>query len=189
MSYTGAADTLSVELASQAQSSQRVSTTISLSVPTQTSANAVQLMVPASVTATPGARDLVMLWRIYQLSRRYELVVVDLPASGNATAMLGVPLTARRLFDAGPAQHVHVHTVANEAAATEIGWQPAELAGLQVEHGDVVPITVKLGGQCRTNAAAAHDQDSHPRTFCTFPRTRVRPPSSALVTLSSRSAT
>ncbi len=59
-------------------------------------------VVTVFLTATPGARDLVMLWRIYQLSRKFELVVVDLPASGNATAMLGVPLTARRLFDSGP---------------------------------------------------------------------------------------
>lgn len=59
-------------------------------------------VVTVFLTATPGARDLVMLWRIYQLSRKFELVVVDLPASGNATAMLGVPHTARRLFDSGP---------------------------------------------------------------------------------------
>lgn len=54
------------------------------------------------LTATPGARDLVMLWRIYQLAQKFDLVVVDMPASGNATAMLSLPVTAKRLFDAGP---------------------------------------------------------------------------------------
>lgn len=59
-------------------------------------------VVKTFLQATPGARDLVVLWRIYQLSRKYETVVVDLPASGNALAMMQVPNTARNLFDAGP---------------------------------------------------------------------------------------
>ena len=61
-------------------------------------------VVSVFLTATPGARDLVVLWRIYQLVRSgsYDQVVVDLPASGNAVAMLTVPNTARRLFDSGP---------------------------------------------------------------------------------------
>lgn len=61
-------------------------------------------VVSVFLTATPGARDLVVLWRIYQLARSgsYDQIVVDLPASGNAVAMMTVPNTARRLFDAGP---------------------------------------------------------------------------------------
>lgn len=59
-------------------------------------------VVNVFLQATPGARDLVVLWRVYQLSRKFETVIVDLPASGNAVAMLQVPNTARTLFDAGP---------------------------------------------------------------------------------------
>lgn len=59
-------------------------------------------VVSLFLQVTPGARDLVMLWRIGQLANDYDLVVVDLPASGNAVAMLSVPLTAERLFPTGP---------------------------------------------------------------------------------------
>jgi Mrp family chromosome partitioning ATPase len=54
------------------------------------------------LSVTPGARDLVVLSRARQLAERFDLVIVDMPASGNAVAMLGVPTTAERLFPAGP---------------------------------------------------------------------------------------
>ncbi len=59
-------------------------------------------MVSVFLEATPGARDLVVLWRVMTLARGYDLVVVDMPASGNAVAMLSVAHTARRLFSTGP---------------------------------------------------------------------------------------
>jgi anion-transporting ArsA/GET3 family ATPase len=64
-------------------------------------------VVSVFLTATPGARDLVVLWRIYQLAKAasgqgFDQIVVDLPASGNAVAMMSVPNTAKKLFDAGP---------------------------------------------------------------------------------------
>ncbi len=52
--------------------------------------------------ATPGARDLAVLSRVMQLAAQYDLVVVDMPASGNAVAMLSIAHTAQRLFDTGP---------------------------------------------------------------------------------------
>lgn len=63
-------------------------------------------IVSVFLEATPGARDLVVLWRVMALARSYDLVVVDMPASGNATAMLSVAHTARRLFEAGPIRRV-----------------------------------------------------------------------------------
>lgn len=63
-------------------------------------------VVSVFLEATPGARDLVVLWRVMVLARQYDLVVVDMPASGNATAMLSVAFTARRLFEAGPIRRV-----------------------------------------------------------------------------------
>lgn len=59
-------------------------------------------VVSLFLQVTPGARDLVMLWRIAELVKSYDLVVVDMPASGNAVAMLTVPHTAERLFPTGP---------------------------------------------------------------------------------------
>lgn len=52
--------------------------------------------------ATPGARDLMVLARVVRYAERYDQVVVDMPASGNAVAMLSVAGTAQRLFDGGP---------------------------------------------------------------------------------------
>lgn len=59
-------------------------------------------VVSVFLEATPGARDLVVLTRVMQLARDYDCVVVDMPASGNAVAMLSVAHTAKRLFEAGP---------------------------------------------------------------------------------------
>lgn len=59
-------------------------------------------VVSVFLEATPGARDLVVLTRVMQLVRGYDCVVVDMPASGNAVAMLSVAHTAKRLFEAGP---------------------------------------------------------------------------------------
>lgn len=59
-------------------------------------------MVGIFLEATPGARDLMLLHRVVRLASQYDLVVVDMPASGNATGMLSVVGTARRLFDTGP---------------------------------------------------------------------------------------
>jgi anion-transporting ArsA/GET3 family ATPase len=59
-------------------------------------------MVSLFLEATPGARDLMVLMRVLRLSTQFDHVVVDMPASGNAVAMLSVAITAKRLFDAGP---------------------------------------------------------------------------------------
>jgi anion-transporting ArsA/GET3 family ATPase len=59
-------------------------------------------VVSVFLEATPGARDLVVMTRVAQLAREYDTVVVDMPASGNAVAMLSVAHTAARLFDNGP---------------------------------------------------------------------------------------
>ena len=59
-------------------------------------------MISIFLEATPGARDLMLLHRVVKLSQAFDLVVVDMPASGNAAGMLSVVGTSRRLFDAGP---------------------------------------------------------------------------------------
>lgn len=59
-------------------------------------------VVTVFLAATPGARDLVVLMRVLRHTERFDLVVVDMPASGNAVGMLSVAVTAHRLFEAGP---------------------------------------------------------------------------------------
>jgi anion-transporting ArsA/GET3 family ATPase len=51
---------------------------------------------------TPGAREMVTLSRIVQLAPKYDLVVVDLPASGHAFSLLDVTRSALGLFRSGP---------------------------------------------------------------------------------------
>ena len=54
--------------------------------------------------ATPGARELVLLSRIWEhsLDPRWDHIVVDLPASGHALALFRCPFLAQRTFDRGP---------------------------------------------------------------------------------------
>lgn len=59
-------------------------------------------MISIFLEAAPGARDLMLLHRVVRLAEQFDLVVVDMPASGNAAGMLSVVSTARRLFDSGP---------------------------------------------------------------------------------------
>jgi anion-transporting ArsA/GET3 family ATPase len=51
---------------------------------------------------TPGAREMVTLSRLVDLSKEYDLVVVDLPASGHAFSLLDVTRSALGLFRSGP---------------------------------------------------------------------------------------
>ncbi|MFH1604286.1 MAG: ArsA family ATPase, partial [Pseudomonadota bacterium] len=59
-------------------------------------------LVRLFLDATPAAREMVVLHRIFQLTTRFDLVLVDLPASGHSTTMLGTPQTALRIFRVGP---------------------------------------------------------------------------------------
>ena len=61
-------------------------------------------VVKVFLTATPGARELVLLSRLLELSHepRWDHIVVDLPASGHALALFRTPSLARRVFARGP---------------------------------------------------------------------------------------
>jgi anion-transporting ArsA/GET3 family ATPase len=61
-------------------------------------------VVKVFLTATPGARELVLLSRIWEHSfdPRWDHILVDLPASGHAIALFRCPLLANRAFDRGP---------------------------------------------------------------------------------------
>lgn len=61
------------------------------------------------LTSTPGAREMMALHRIQQLDRlqengkrKYDLIIVDLPASGHAVSFLETPNVGAQMFASGP---------------------------------------------------------------------------------------
>ena len=59
-------------------------------------------VVQLFLDATPGVRETVILSRIHALTREYDQVVVDMPASGHALSILRVPHIATSLLGGGP---------------------------------------------------------------------------------------
>lgn len=59
-------------------------------------------VVQIFLDATPGSREVVILSKIASLTESWDLVIVDMPASGHALGMLRVPNLALRLMSAGP---------------------------------------------------------------------------------------
>jgi anion-transporting ArsA/GET3 family ATPase len=51
---------------------------------------------------TPGSREVVILSRIGQLLDEYDLVVIDMPASGHAFSLLDILRSVLTLFNSGP---------------------------------------------------------------------------------------
>lgn len=51
---------------------------------------------------TPGSREMVILSTIGALAEKYDLVVVDMPASGHAFSLLDITRSAMGLFRSGP---------------------------------------------------------------------------------------
>jgi arsenite/tail-anchored protein-transporting ATPase len=61
-------------------------------------------VVRVFLTATPGARELVLLSRVWEYSHdpRWDHLIIDLPASGHALALFRCPFLAKRVFARGP---------------------------------------------------------------------------------------
>ena len=59
-------------------------------------------LVQTFLDATPGVRETVILSRVVTLLEKYDRVVVDMPASGHAISLLGVPNVAIGLMRGGP---------------------------------------------------------------------------------------
>lgn len=61
-------------------------------------------VVKIFLTATPGARELVLLSRLWEFSwdPRWDHIIVDLPASGHALALMRCPHLAKKTFARGP---------------------------------------------------------------------------------------
>lgn len=73
-------------------------------VPVRTMANLIlqNAMVKRFMDFTPGAREMVTLSALGTLWERYDLVVVDMPASGHAFSLLDITRSALSLFRSGP---------------------------------------------------------------------------------------
>lgn len=68
-------------------------------------------MVSLFLDATPGVREIVVLSRVATLCEQYDQVIVDLPASGHAVALLQVPWVATDLLRTGPIRERALHII------------------------------------------------------------------------------
>lgn len=61
-------------------------------------------VVQTFLTATPGARELVLLSKLRELGLdpRWDHIIADLPASGHALALFRTPVLAQKTFAVGP---------------------------------------------------------------------------------------
>ncbi len=77
-------------------------------------------LVNTFLEATPGLRETVILSRVVKLCDEYDQVVVDMPASGHAISLLGVPGVAMNLMKAGPirerAEQIHARLSRRDTA-------------------------------------------------------------------------
>lgn len=82
-------------------------------------------LVQTFLDATPGLRETVILSRVVTLLEEYDRVVVDMPASGHAISLLGVPKVALGLMRGGPirerAQVILRHLSAPTTALVIVG--------------------------------------------------------------------
>ncbi len=56
------------------------------------------------IDATPGLADLMCIGKVYSLSQRYDLVVVDAPATGHSVALFEIPSIVSTAVKVGPLQ-------------------------------------------------------------------------------------
>ncbi len=96
--------------------------------------------------ATPGLSDLLLLGKIRELFKRtrgtkrapkYDLVVLDAPATGHALSLMGVPRTLMRSVPAGPmrtlAKDLDQLVSDGSKTALVVVAEPAELAAREAE--------------------------------------------------------
>lgn len=54
------------------------------------------------IEATPGLSDLMCIGKVYSLTNRHDLVIVDAPATGHGVALLAIPSIVSRAIRVGP---------------------------------------------------------------------------------------
>lgn len=98
-------------------------------------------MVQVFLDVTPGAREIVVLSRVVSYLDEFDQVIVDLPASGHAVALLKIPDTANRLMRTGP-----IHDRSGEIMSVLRGPETA-LGIVALPEEMVVNETVELYGK------------------------------------------
>ena len=91
--------------------------------------------------ATPGLPDLLLLGKLREIlvakKRRFDLVVVDAPATGHALSLLSMPRTVLRVVPAGPIHRIAADLDAlfadERSAGLVVVAEPAELAAREAE--------------------------------------------------------
>ena len=112
--------------------------------------------------ATPGARELATIGKVWELSqvhrrrredRSYDFVIVDAPASGHGLGMLGTPKTFREAVRVGP-----IHRQAG--IIHDFVTNPETTGVLAVALPEEMPVneTVELEGRLRDELGVAIDQ-------------------------------
>ncbi len=68
-------------------------------------------LVKIFLDVSPGSRELSVIGRIIALSRKYDLLVVDMPASGHALSFFRVPYKSMSLFPTGPIKRLCIEAI------------------------------------------------------------------------------
>ena len=74
------------------------------------------------IDATPGLSDLMCIGKIYELTKCYDLVIVDAPATGHGIALLEIPSIVSRAVRVGPlrTEAEKVDLLLHDASKTEV---------------------------------------------------------------------
>ncbi len=103
-------------------------------------------MVQRFLDATPGSREVVLLSKLVWLVDEYDLVVVDLPASGHAVSVLQIPWMVMRLFVTGPIRQ------RGQEAMELLGDPGSNLVMVALPEEMVVNETLETWAKLRQNA-------------------------------------
>lgn len=89
------------------------------------------------IDGTPGLSELMCIGKVYELTRRYELVIVDAPATGHSIALLSIPSIVSRAVRVGPlrTEADKIDTVLHDPKLTEVilVTLPEEMPVLEAE--------------------------------------------------------
>ena len=101
-------------------------------------------VVQLFLDATPGVRETVILSRICALADEYDQVVVDMPASGHALAILRVPHIATSLLKGGPIRE------RSEQIISLLGDSATSMCIVGLPEEMVVNETIELWGKLKS---------------------------------------
>lgn len=107
-------------------------------------------LVQTFLDATPGLRETVILSRVVTLTESYDRVIIDMPASGHAISLLGVPNVAIGLMRSGPVRE------RAEAILRVLSSSSTGLAIVGLPEEMVVNETVELWQRLQSEVPSLH---------------------------------